>query len=221
VIRHEDTFVRKIKSYCNGKDVLEIGCGDGARSRQLSQTCKSWIGIDPDPESIQHANESGLPEDTQFVQGVAEDLQWPDATFDVVMFTLSLHHIDVDIMSAAVDEAIRVVRPKGIVIFLEPLPAGTFFDAEICFGCCDGDERKQLAYAYYVMLNSEMLTEIEEFVDRVSVQYDSFDDFLHNVPTREETHAKLERFLRDLDFTLNEMFRLNVFQETSGTIPNA
>ena len=127
------------------------------------------------------------------------------------MFTLSLHHMDLDIMPTAIDEAIRVLRPGGIVIFLEPLPVGTFFDAEMCFGCCDGDERRELAYANFTMLNSAKLKEIEEFVDQVSVEYDSFEDFTIHVPTKEETLPQMEQFLSDRQFTLNEKFRMNVF----------
>jgi ubiquinone/menaquinone biosynthesis C-methylase UbiE len=106
-------------------------------------------------------------ENTEFFEGSAEALTWPESTFDVAMFTLSLHHMDFDIMPAAIDEAIRVLRPGGTVIFLEPMPVGTFFEAEMHFGCCDGDERRELAYAKYTMLNSERLTEIEEFIDQV------------------------------------------------------
>ena len=212
VIRHEKTFVRRIESYCRGKDVLEIGCGDGTRLGEVARTCMSWIGIDPGPDSIEQANKNAVSENTEFLEGSAEDLPWPESTFDVAVFTLSLHHIDIDKMPAAIDEAVRVLRPGSTVLFLEPMPVGTFFDAEMHFGCCDGDERKLLAYANYVMLNSERLREIEEFTDQVSVEYDSFDDFKHHVPTNEETHAELEQFLSELQFTLNEKFRLNVFQ---------
>ena len=212
MIRHEETFVRKIESYCSGKVVLEIGCGDGKRSREVAGSSKSWIGIDPDPVGIREASQYDLPENTKFLQGNAEALGWPDFTFDVVMFTLSLHHIDLDIMPAAIDEAVRVLRPGGVVIFLEPLPVGTFFDAEMSFGCCDGDERRELAYANFTMLDTARLKEIEEFVDQVSVEYDSFEDFTTHVPTKEKTHVQLERFLADRQFSLNEQFRLNVFE---------
>ena len=145
-------------------------------------------------------------------------MPWPESTFDVAMFTLSLHHMELDVMPAAIDEAIRVLRPGGNVIFLEPMPVGTFFDAEMCFGCCDGDERRELAYAKFTMLNSERLTEIEEFIDKVSVEYDSFEDFTNHVPTKDGTHARVERFLTDLQFTLNEKFRMNVFRVSEGVV---
>lgn len=212
MIRHEKTFIRKIESYCRGKDVLEIGCGDGTRLSEVARISKSWIGIDPDRESIREANENRVSVNTEFIEGRAEDLTWPGSTFDVVMFTLSLHHMDIDAMPAAVDEAVRVLRPGGSVIFVEPVSEGTFFDAEMRFGCCDGDERRHLAYASYVMLSSEKLTEIEEFADQVSVEYESFDDFKRHVPFKAETEAQLEQFLSDLHFTLNEKFRMNVFR---------
>ena len=215
MIRHEETFIQKIESYCCGKDVLEIGCGDGVRLREVTRSSKSWIGIDLDPTAIQQANEGNVSVNTEFLEGSAANLTWPESTFDVAMFTLSLHHMDFDIMPAAIDEAIRVLRPGGTVIFLEPMPVGTFFEAEMHFGCCDGDERRELAYANFTMLNSERLTEVDEFIDRVSVAYDSFDDFTSHVPTKEGTRAQLEQFLSEVDFTLDEKFRMNVFQVAS------
>ena len=210
--RHEEPFIRKIESYCSGKDVLEIGCGDGKRSREVAGSSSSWVGIDPDADSVKQANDNDAMANTEFLQGRAEDLKWSEATFDVVMFTLSLHHIDLNTMPAAIGEAIRVLCPGGLVIFLEPMPVGTFFEDEIGFGCCDGDERRELAYANFTMLNSVRLTEVEEYLDEVSVEYDSFEDFTAHVPTKEGTHVQLEQFLTDREFTLNEKFRMNVFQ---------
>jgi ubiquinone/menaquinone biosynthesis C-methylase UbiE len=211
VKRHESIFIRRIADYCRGKDVLEIGCGNGTRLAEVVPQSRSWIGIDPDSGAVEKAKEANLSANAEFVEGHAETLVWPAELFDVVIFTLSLHHIDFAAMSDAISEAIRVLRPDGLVLFLEPMPEGTFFDAEKRFGCCDGDERKQLAYAYYSMLSSEQLSETEEFVAQVSVEYDSFDDFSRNVPTKDGTQAKLEAFLAAEDFKLDEKWRLNVF----------
>jgi ubiquinone/menaquinone biosynthesis C-methylase UbiE len=173
---------------------------------------RSWIGLDPDADAVAKAIVANASSNAEFVEGHAENLAWPAARFDVVIFTLSLHHIDFTTMSAAIDESVRVLRPDGLVLFLEPMPEGTFFDAEMRFGCCDGDERRQLAYAYYSMLSCEQLHETEEFVAQVSVEYQSFDDFKQNVPTKDGTHTKLEAFLAAEDFKLDEKWRLNVFR---------
>jgi ubiquinone/menaquinone biosynthesis C-methylase UbiE len=212
VIRREDVVIRKIESYCRAKDVLEIGCGDGSRLAEVVRTSNSWYGIDRDPDAVRQARASSDSAHVEFVEGRAETLAAPDGQYDVVLFTLSLHHIGIEGSTRAIDEAVRVLRPTGKVLFLEPLPEGTFFDAEMRFGCCDGDERKELAYAHYAMLNSEKLTEIEEFIAQVSFEYDSFDDFLLNVPTIDNTHAGLEEFLATRNFVLDEKWRLNVFR---------
>lgn len=210
--RFESVFVDRIKGYCRGKDVLEIGCGDGTRLAKAARASKSWIGIDSDSTAIRQANETNHPPNVEFVDGDAASLTWPDSTFDVVMFTLSLHHIDFAAMPSAIGEAVRVVRSTGSILFLEPLPVGTFYNAEMLYGCCDGDERRELAYAFYTMLSAERLSEVEEFVAQVSFEYDSFDDFKQHVPTKEGSHPQLEEFLSARGFRLDEEWRLNVFE---------
>ena len=210
--RFESVFVRRIEDFCRGKDVLEIGCGDGTRLAEVVGQSRSWSGIDPDSAAVAKAREANPSANAEFVEGHAENLAWPSARFDVVIFPLSLHHIDFDFMPTAIDEAVRVVRSSGLILFLEPLPVGTFYKAEMLYGCCDGDERRELAYAFYTMLSAECLQEVEEFVAEVSFEYDSFDDFKQHVPTKDGTHAQLEEFLSARGFKLDEKWRLNVFK---------
>jgi len=211
VRRYEESFVERMKAYCTDKDVLEIGCGDGSRLLQAARSSRSWIGIDPDQESIDLTKELSIPSNVEFKLGDAAKLLWPDASFDVVVFTLSLHHMGMEVMPRAIGEAVRVLREDGVVLFLEPLPVGTFFEAELEFGCCDGDEREALARAESAMKSSDKLVEVEEFTDWVSVEYSSFDDFKDHVPIREETESQVEEYLARLEFRLDEQFRLNVF----------
>jgi ubiquinone/menaquinone biosynthesis C-methylase UbiE len=212
--RYEESVLRKLETYCREKDVLEIGCGDGSRLAEVVRTSKSWYGIDPDSDAVRQANATNESPRAEFSVGSAEQVNGDDARYDVVLFALSLHHMDAAIIPEAFDEALRVLRADGLVIFLEPLPEGTFFDAEMRFGCCDGDERRELAYAYYSMLSEERLHEIEEFVTQVSVEYDSFDDFKKNVPTMSDTLAQLESYLSSEGFRLDEKWRLNVFERS-------
>ena len=211
MIRHEEPVLRKLETFCSGEDVLEIGCGDGSRLPDVVRTSSSWLGIDPDSDVVRVANETNESPHAEYEVGHAEDLRFGNDRFDVVLFTLSLHHIEIADMANAIDEAVRVVRPTGCVLFLEPLPVGTFYDAEMRFGCCDGDERRELAYAFYSMLSSQKLHETEEFVAPVCFEYDSIEDFVRHVPTQEGTHGQLEEFLSARGFKLDERWRLNVF----------
>lgn len=196
--------------------MLEIGCGDGARLRSIAPGFKSWTGIDPDPVKVDRANSDGSVAGARFLVGYGEDLGWPEGTFDGVVFTLSLHHIPMEKIPLAIDEATRVSRPDGYILILEPTPEGTFFEAEMEFGCCDGDERKEMAFAYFSMLNSRRLRGIEEYTATVVFQYDSFSDFKRSVCTVAETEPALEHYLLEHALTLHEKQRLNVFSVVDG-----
>jgi ubiquinone/menaquinone biosynthesis C-methylase UbiE len=96
----------------DGRDLLEIGAGDGAQLSELAKRCRSAKGIDladspyagPRPAHI--GTSDGLP------------LPFADSTFDVVFSSNVLErvaHLD-EIQS----EIRRVLRPGGIAIHIVP-----------------------------------------------------------------------------------------------------
>jgi len=103
------------------QEVLEIGCGDGRITSQLVGKAKRLVAIDPDAANIAEAKEN--MEGVGLHIGSGELLQFPSESFDVILFTLSLHHQD---SSLALREAKRVLRDHGRVVILEPVN-----DAEI------------------------------------------------------------------------------------------
>jgi SAM-dependent methyltransferase len=85
--------------------VLDIGCGRGERRRQFHGR---YVGID-----ALAAPGATFP----LVCGRAEDLPWPDATFDGVLSVEAFDHFAEPRRAAA--EALRVLRPGGdLLIFL-------------------------------------------------------------------------------------------------------
>ncbi len=109
-----------IIDFCH-KDILEIGCGDGSISQFLARGAKSYTAVDPDLDKINIAR--ALETDIEFKTGSGQDLDFDDESFDLVLFTLSLHHQD---SIRALDEAFRVLRPWGRVLVAEPLAKGGF-----------------------------------------------------------------------------------------------
>lgn len=101
------------------REVLEIGCGDGRITRWLAPKAKRYIAIDPDKRSIDDARSS--VQGVDFIVGSGENLEFENKSFDVVIFTLSLHHQDSFI---ALREAHRVLREKGQLVVLEPAVDG-------------------------------------------------------------------------------------------------
>jgi SAM-dependent methyltransferase len=58
----------------------------------------------------------------------AEALPFAAGSFDACVFLNSLHHVPVPLMQDALRAALRVLRPGGEVIIVEPLAEGAFFE---------------------------------------------------------------------------------------------
>jgi SAM-dependent methyltransferase len=207
--------MEKLSALCSHQDVLEIGCGDGTRLRAISQAFNHWVGIDPDVRCIFKSDRPAFSSNSQILAGTAESLPFAALCFDAVIFTLSFHHVPVRKMQQAISEALRVIKNDGHIIFLEPTPAGSFFEAEIRFGCCDGDEQAQMAAAFHIIKTSEQLLEVSEFTDTVYLDYDSFQDFSDHEFIRAGSENDLERFLRQNNYRLSEIRRMNVFRKSA------
>lgn len=100
-----------------GDRVLEIGCGTGnlailARQRYPSVQV---IGIDPDPKALSRARRkaqrAGFP--MEWHEAFAEQLPFPDASFDGVLSAFMLHHVLPDAKVPTLREAFRVLKPGG------------------------------------------------------------------------------------------------------------
>lgn len=211
MIKIDKTFFEKIKVLAAGRDVLEIGCGDGTYLQGVVQDFKSFTGIDPSPTLIKKANQKNECSFARFFVCSAEDLNFPDESFSLVIFTLSLHHIPFEKMNLAIDEAVRVVKKGGLIIFVEPTNEGSFIEAEMRYGCCDGDERKQKAFAYFSILNACKIREIEEFESEAIFDFESKADFFENIATLTGTEKDIGLFLESNDYRLRVKRRVNVF----------
>jgi len=102
-----------------GKRVLEVGCGNGRISLLLASKADQLIAIDPDKLKIEEAKARGVG--VEFYVGSGENLDFPDNVFDVIIFTLSLHHQDSE---QALKEAKRVFKEGGTILVIEPAVDG-------------------------------------------------------------------------------------------------
>ncbi len=110
--------VRRILPSPPGK-ALDLGAGRGISSFALAQDGFQVVAIEPDPSALVGAGaigeivvETGAP--ISIVSTFAEEVPFPDETFDVVHCRQALHHAgDLEKMCA---EAIRVLRKGGLFI---------------------------------------------------------------------------------------------------------
>ena len=211
--RIKEEFLDKLESVISlrGKDVLEIGCGEGTRSIEIAGLCKSLTAIDPDPELISKAGTESHRDNISYVVASAEQLPFSEGLFDLVVFTLSFHHVPKDKMAIAIDESLRVLRRDGYIVFLEPEFNGSLFESEIMFEAFDGDERKMKALAYFVMLDHQKLKEVAEIADETIWKLESVEDYIEAMKPKKNLD-KLEQFLRDKNFMLRASRRINIFK---------
>ena len=73
-----------------GKDVLDIGCGDGRTSRRLAGRGATVLGVDPDEASIAQARAGGTSGACRFRAADVLELVLPPASFDLVVFSRSM-----------------------------------------------------------------------------------------------------------------------------------
>lgn len=96
-----------------GRRVLDVGCGPGTILGQLVRAFGvEGVGIDASPKMIEAARRE-TPETDQFHVGRAEDLPFPDASFDAVLARWVVHHLD---RPTAFAQMLRVLRPGGRLV---------------------------------------------------------------------------------------------------------
>ncbi len=91
---------------------LDVGCGEGRFCRMLQPLGIRTTGIDPTEALLARA--IALDPEGDYRAGLAEDLPFPDQSFDLVVSYLSL--IDIAPLGRALSEMARVLRPGGSLL---------------------------------------------------------------------------------------------------------
>ncbi len=108
-------------SFSRTDRILDLGCGTGSLTLRIAR----WLappglamGIDAAPKMIararRKAQRQGFP--LRFEVGVAEKLAFADESFDQVVNSMFLHHIDTELKRLAFAEMLRVLRPGGRLV---------------------------------------------------------------------------------------------------------
>lgn len=106
-----------------GARVLEIGCGTGNLLLLAHRLAPGVVttGIDPDRAALAQARRKARRRgiDVRLDHGFADALPYPDASVDVVLSSLMLHHLPSAEKAPALREARRVLRPGGRLLVLD------------------------------------------------------------------------------------------------------
>lgn len=104
--------------------VLDVGCGTGdltLLAKEHAGSAGQVCGIDPSPEMIEVAHRKSAHQKAavDFRVGVIERLPYADASFDVVLSSLMMHHLPADLKPLALAEIRRVLKPNGRLVILD------------------------------------------------------------------------------------------------------
>jgi ubiquinone/menaquinone biosynthesis C-methylase UbiE len=79
------------------------------------------VGIDPSLEQIAQAQKKAARRrlSIEFQIGVIEHLAFPDATVDVVLSTLMMHHVPGSVKRQGLAEIARVLKPGGHLVIAD------------------------------------------------------------------------------------------------------
>lgn len=100
-----------------GMKVLELGCGAAYFTRELVPTGAEITAIDVSPELLEMARRNCAASNVSFEIANAYALNYPNATFDSVVGSSVLHHLEIE---QALQQIYRVLRPGGTIAFTEP-----------------------------------------------------------------------------------------------------
>jgi len=101
----------------SGMKVLEIGCGTGFFTQEIVKKPVQVTAIDISPDLIEIARQNIIYQNVEFTIENAYDMTFDDQTFDAVIGSSVLHHLDID---QALKEIYRVLKPGGYIAFTEP-----------------------------------------------------------------------------------------------------
>ena len=97
--------------------VLELGCGTGLFTAGIAASGAAVTAIDISPDLLKEAAEKVKAGNVSFLRENAYDMSFPDASFDTVIGSSVLHHLDLDL---ALKEIFRVLKDGGVACFTEP-----------------------------------------------------------------------------------------------------
>jgi len=113
-----------------GERILEVGCGTGEVAL-LAATATGptgfVAGIDAAPEMIARAQQKAERRRAavDYRIGVVEALDFPDASFDVVLSSLMMHHLPPPLKPRGLAEIRRVLKPGGRLLVVDIAPEMT------------------------------------------------------------------------------------------------
>ena len=175
--------VARLTEAAAGREIIVSGCGDGSTTEWLAKrTGAAVTGVDSSAEAIEaaerRARATGATYKLHYQHAKLEDLPHETAVFDVAIGEPALAAADHP--ARAVEELVRVTRPMGTVLLLQPT-----WSSEISAGT------KEMLVERY-MLRPHLLVEWKQMMRDAGVVELEVQDWTSGGPgTRTSEHAAI------------------------------
>jgi len=175
--------IRHIIRHCDitDKTVLIVGCGKVRVTEDLARHTRKIKALDPDEKALAAAKARIASGDVEFSRGGGDTLEFPEQSFDIVIYPLSLHHIPVHAMQSSLKQAAGLLREEGKIIVIEPGAGGTLIESEERFCVGDGNERGKKEAAQSALESLDGWEKGANIHFQTFFHFDSRKDFLDNL----------------------------------------
>ena len=103
---------------CEGRQVLDLGCGVGYGSAYLAEQAWRVTGVDRDSDSIRYALSRYHRRNTKYIVADSEELSFRDRSFDVVCCFEAIEHVREP--GRTLREVARILKEDGLFFVSTP-----------------------------------------------------------------------------------------------------
>ncbi|HEX8968920.1 MAG TPA: class I SAM-dependent methyltransferase, partial [Chloroflexota bacterium] len=111
--------------------ILDVGCGFGKSTRPFVDAFPgaTVVGIDASAANLKLAHQQAerLGKRIDFKQRLAEAPGFADASFDLITATMLIHEMPMPVLRRVLAEALRMLRPGGLLAILDFAHTGDAF----------------------------------------------------------------------------------------------
>ena len=102
--------------------IIDVGCGSGKMVEAISKRLGingEIIGLEPSKYLIENCKKNNLNRNVKFVQGIMEEIPYPNKSFDIVLSSLAIHHVPRKAKQKAFKEFNRILKENGRLLILD------------------------------------------------------------------------------------------------------